>query len=67
MACPQIPLPSQTNGITITPPIVPPREGDERMLDLIKEHGQKSRRSAHEIRQARNLASGFSDTIHVYQ
>lgn len=59
--CLDIPVPRCVREILLEPPVCPPRDEDNKVLDLIKSFGLRFHRPEDEIKQACNLASGLSD------
>lgn len=65
--CLDIPVPRCVREILLEPPVCPPRDEDNKALDLIKDFGARFGRSEDEIKQACNLASGLSDVAIILE
>ncbi|OBT38976.1 hypothetical protein VE00_10738 [Pseudogymnoascus sp. WSF 3629] len=65
--CLNVPLPRCIRELVTAPPVPISHPGDGDVLDLLKEFGRKYNRDINEIRQACNLATGYSDLVVILQ
>lgn len=65
--CLNIPLPRCIGELVKAPPVPVSHPGDGNVLDLLIEFGRKYNRDINEIRQACDLAEGYSDLVIVLQ
>ncbi|OBT49907.1 hypothetical protein VE04_09240, partial [Pseudogymnoascus sp. 24MN13] len=65
--CLNIPLPRCIGELVKAPPVPVSHPGDGNVLDLLIEFGRKYNRDINEIRQACDLAEGYSDLVIILQ